>query len=93
MGGQQLSGVNAIYYYADQIYLSAGVASSDVQYVTAGTGAVNVVMTIVTVFVVELWGRRLLLLLGFSTCFSACVVLTIALVLQVPTPPARRTSK
>ncbi|XP_042551691.1 solute carrier family 2, facilitated glucose transporter member 5-like [Dipodomys spectabilis] len=82
MGGQQLSGVNAIYYYADQIYLSAGVASSDVQYVTAGTGAVNVVMTIVTVFVVELWGRRRLLLLGFSTCFSACVVLTIALVLQ-----------
>ncbi|KAM4873365.1 solute carrier family 2, facilitated glucose transporter member 5-like isoform 3-T3 [Thomomys bottae] len=82
MGGQQLSGVNAIYYYADQIYLSAGVASNDVQYVTAGTGAVNVVMTIVTVFVVELWGRRLLLLLGFSICLSACVVITIALALQ-----------
>ncbi|XP_004639780.1 solute carrier family 2, facilitated glucose transporter member 5 isoform X1 [Octodon degus] len=82
MGGQQLSGVNAIYYYADQIYLSAGVKANDVQYVTAGTGAVNVFMTICTVFVVELWGRRLLLLLGFSTCLSACVVLTVALALQ-----------
>ncbi|XP_028714297.1 solute carrier family 2, facilitated glucose transporter member 5 [Peromyscus leucopus] len=82
MAGQQLSGVNAIYYYADKIYLSAGVKSNDVQYVTAGTGAVNVFMTIVTVFVVELWGRRLLLLLGFATCLTACIVLTVALALQ-----------
>ncbi|XP_005404101.1 PREDICTED: solute carrier family 2, facilitated glucose transporter member 5 [Chinchilla lanigera] len=82
MGGQQLSGVNAIYYYADQIYLSAGVKADDVQYATVGTGAVNVFMTICTVFVVELLGRRLLLLLGFSSCLLACVVLTVALALQ-----------
>ncbi|EDL14883.1 solute carrier family 2, facilitated glucose transporter member 5 isoform X1 [Mus musculus] len=82
MAGQQLSGVNAIYYYADQIYLSAGVKSDDVQYVTAGTGAVNVFMTILTIFVVELWGRRFLLLVGFSTCLIACLVLTAALALQ-----------
>lgn len=42
-----------IYYYADEIYLSAGVKSNDVQFVTAGTGAVNVFMTIVTVSVHE----------------------------------------
>lgn len=42
-----------IYYYADQIYLSAGVKSNDVQYVTVGTGAVNVFMTILTVSVPE----------------------------------------
>nr|XP_030735274.1 solute carrier family 2, facilitated glucose transporter member 5 isoform X1 [Globicephala melas] len=82
MGGQQLSGVNAIYYYADQIYLSAGVRAQDVQYVTAGTGAVNVLMTVCAVFVVELLGRRFLLLLGFSICFTACCVLTAALALQ-----------
>ncbi|KAM9242517.1 solute carrier family 2, facilitated glucose transporter member 5-like [Dugong dugon] len=82
MGGQQLSGVNAIYYYADQIYVSAGVKETQVQYVTAGTGAVNVVMTICAVFVVELLGRRLLLLLGFSICFVACCLLTAALALQ-----------
>ncbi|XP_021504230.1 solute carrier family 2, facilitated glucose transporter member 5 isoform X1 [Meriones unguiculatus] len=82
MAGQQLSGVNAIYYYADEIYLSAGVKKGDVQYVTAGTGAVNVFMTVVTIFVVECWGRRLLLLLGFSTCLISCIVLTAALALQ-----------
>uniref|UniRef100_A0A8D2CMC3 Solute carrier family 2, facilitated glucose transporter member 5 n=1 Tax=Sciurus vulgaris TaxID=55149 RepID=A0A8D2CMC3_SCIVU len=86
MAGQQLSGVNAIYYYADQIYLDAGVKANDVQYVTAGTGAVNVVMTFCTVLVVELWGRKLLLLLGFSTCVLACTVLTVALALQDTAP-------
>uniref|UniRef100_A0AAX7VC55 Solute carrier family 2, facilitated glucose transporter member 5 n=1 Tax=Astatotilapia calliptera TaxID=8154 RepID=A0AAX7VC55_ASTCA len=49
--GQQLSGVNAIYYYADSIYGSAGVRESDIQYVTVGTGAVNVFMTITALFV------------------------------------------
>ncbi|XP_071073899.1 solute carrier family 2, facilitated glucose transporter member 5 isoform X3 [Dasypus novemcinctus] len=82
MGGQQLSGVNAIYYYADEIYLRAGVEPADVQYVTAGTGAVNVLITFLAVFVVEVLGRRILLLLGFSVCFVACCVLTAALVLQ-----------
>ncbi|KAM4610669.1 solute carrier family 2, facilitated glucose transporter member 5 [Polymixia lowei] len=80
--GQQLSGVNAIYYYADSIYASAGVKDSHIQYVTVGTGAVNVFMTIAAVFVVEASGRRLLLLIGFGICCGACVLLTIALSFQ-----------
>uniref|UniRef100_G3VH94 Solute carrier family 2, facilitated glucose transporter member 5 n=2 Tax=Sarcophilus harrisii TaxID=9305 RepID=G3VH94_SARHA len=82
MAGQQFSGVNAIFYYADQIYRKAGVAINDVQYVTVGTGAVNVLMTILAVFIVELLGRKMLLLIGFSTCCLACIILTIALSLQ-----------
>ncbi|KAM4562529.1 solute carrier family 2, facilitated glucose transporter member 5 [Odontesthes bonariensis] len=80
--GQQLSGVNAIYYYADSIYGSAGVNENDVQYVTVGTGAVNVFMTIAAVFIVESSGRKLLLLLGFGICCGACVLLTVALSFQ-----------
>ncbi|CAN9516211.1 unnamed protein product [Ophioblennius macclurei] len=80
--GQQLSGVNAIYYYADNIYASAGVKPNDIQYVTVGTGAVNVLMTIAAVFIVEASGRRLLLLCGFGICCGACVLLTVALNLQ-----------
>lgn len=38
-----------IYYYADSIYASAGVKQNDIQYVTVGTGAVNVFMTIAAV--------------------------------------------
>ncbi|XP_068096798.1 solute carrier family 2, facilitated glucose transporter member 5 isoform X2 [Hyperolius riggenbachi] len=80
--GQQLSGINAVYYYADSIYRNAGVAEDTVQYVTVATGAVNVLMTLGAVFIVDWWGRRLLLLLGFGTCCTACIVLTIALVYQ-----------
>ncbi|KAG7227100.1 hypothetical protein INR49_022447 [Caranx melampygus] len=80
--GQQLSGVNAIYYYADNIYATAGVKPNDIQYVTVGTGALNVFMTIAAVFIVEASGRRLLLLCGFGICCGACVLLTVALNLQ-----------
>uniref|UniRef100_A0A673LY11 Solute carrier family 2, facilitated glucose transporter member 5 n=1 Tax=Sinocyclocheilus rhinocerous TaxID=307959 RepID=A0A673LY11_9TELE len=83
--GQQLSGVNAIYYYADSIYSSAGVADDHVQYVTVGTGAVNVFMTIAAVshlLFLEKSGRKLLLLIGFGVCCGACVLLTIALYFQ-----------
>lgn len=38
-----------IYYYADSIYASAGVNENDIQFVTVGTGAVNVFMTIAAV--------------------------------------------
>nr|XP_060615042.1 solute carrier family 2, facilitated glucose transporter member 5-like [Anolis sagrei ordinatus] len=82
MMGQQLSGVNAIYYYADEIYLSTGLNKYDVQFVTVGTGAVNVVMTFLAVFIVESLGRRILLLVGFGICCVACAVLTIALNLK-----------
>ncbi|XP_035761595.1 solute carrier family 2, facilitated glucose transporter member 5-like [Neolamprologus brichardi] len=89
--GQQLSGVNAIYYYADSIYGSAGVRESDIQYVTVGTGAVNVFMSVTAVFIVEASGRRLLLLCGFGICCGACVLLTVALNLQVSYRPVSAT--
>ncbi|XP_048417586.1 solute carrier family 2, facilitated glucose transporter member 1a [Stegostoma tigrinum] len=80
--GQQLSGVNAIYYYADSIYRSAGVKENDIQYVTVGTGAVNVFMTIAAISIVEALGRRKLLLFGFAICCISCAVLTTSLNLQ-----------
>ncbi|KAL8198358.1 UNVERIFIED_CONTAM: Solute carrier 2, facilitated glucose transporter member 5 [Gekko kuhli] len=82
MMGQQLSGINAVYYYADKIYESAGVNADDVQFVTAGTGAVNVVTTLLAVFIVEALGRRILLVAGFGICCVACAVLTVALNLK-----------
>lgn len=46
-----------IYYYANSIYSSAGVDESNIQYVTVGTGAVNVFMTIAAVgaFLLKRW--------------------------------------
>ncbi|XP_065593867.1 solute carrier family 2, facilitated glucose transporter member 5-like isoform X1 [Cyrtonyx montezumae] len=82
MMGQQLSGVNAIFYYADRIFLSAGVDANSAQYVTVSIGAINVLMTFLAVFIVESLGRRILLLAGFGLCCGSCAVLTLALNLQ-----------
>ncbi|XP_027738275.1 solute carrier family 2, facilitated glucose transporter member 5 [Empidonax traillii] len=82
MMGQQLSGVNGVFYYADRIFESAGVPSNSIQYVTVSIGAINVVMTLLAVFIVESLGRRILLLAGFALCCASCAVLTLALNLQ-----------
>ncbi|XP_068018044.1 solute carrier family 2, facilitated glucose transporter member 11-like isoform X3 [Melanerpes formicivorus] len=37
--GQQLSGINAIYFYATYIFEQAGITSEQIPYVTLGTGA------------------------------------------------------
>ncbi|XP_043851010.1 solute carrier family 2, facilitated glucose transporter member 7 isoform X1 [Dromiciops gliroides] len=86
MAGQQLSGINAVNYYADTIYATAGVNPMHSQYVTVGAGIVNIVMTVLSAFTVELLGRRRLLLVGYGICGSACLVLTLALIFQNKVP-------
>ncbi|XP_003822170.4 solute carrier family 2, facilitated glucose transporter member 7 [Pan paniscus] len=86
MAGQQLSGINAINYYADTIYTSAGVEAAHSQYVTVGSGVVNIVMTITSAVLVERLGRRHLLLAGYGICGSACLVLTVVLLFQNRVP-------
>ncbi|KAF4795556.1 Solute carrier family 2, facilitated glucose transporter member 5 [Turdus rufiventris] len=71
-----------VFYYADRIFESAGVQSSSIQYVTVSIGAINVVMTLLAVFIVESLGRRILLLAGFLLCSASCAILTLALNLQ-----------
>ncbi|XP_016050288.1 solute carrier family 2, facilitated glucose transporter member 7 [Erinaceus europaeus] len=82
MAGQQLSGINAINYYADLIYISAGVDSIQSQYVTVGAGVVNIVMTLISAITVELLGRQRLLLVGYGICGLSCLILTLALLFQ-----------
>ncbi|XP_021017037.1 solute carrier family 2, facilitated glucose transporter member 7 isoform X2 [Mus caroli] len=86
MAGQQLSGINAVNYYADVIYTSAGVDPTQSQYVTLGSGVINLVMTLISAIIIERLGRRILLLSGYAICCSACLVLTVALLLQSTVP-------
>uniref|UniRef100_A0A8C5P369 Solute carrier family 2 (facilitated glucose transporter), member 7 n=1 Tax=Jaculus jaculus TaxID=51337 RepID=A0A8C5P369_JACJA len=86
MAGQQLSGISAVNYYADTIYTSAGVEPAHSQYVTVGAGVLNIAMTIISAVTIERLGRRFLLLAGYGICGSACLVLTVALLLQNKVP-------
>lgn len=61
----------------------AGMNSSGAQYATLGMGTLNVLMTLISLFLVELSGRKTLLLIGFSSMFIDTVLLTISLMFVV----------
>nr|XP_061803290.1 solute carrier family 2, facilitated glucose transporter member 1-like isoform X1 [Nerophis lumbriciformis] len=74
---QQLSGINAVFYYSTGIFEKAGV--SEPVYATIGAGAVNTAFTVVSLFVVERMGRRPLHLTGLMGMAISAVVLTVAM--------------
>uniref|UniRef100_A0A1A8BK36 Solute carrier family 2 (Facilitated glucose transporter), member 1b n=1 Tax=Nothobranchius kadleci TaxID=1051664 RepID=A0A1A8BK36_NOTKA len=76
---QQLSGINAVFYFSTLIFEKAGVEQP--VYATIGTGVVNTAFTVVSLFVVERAGRRSLQLLGVLGMAGSAVLLTIALAL------------
>jgi sugar porter (SP) family MFS transporter len=64
---QQVTGINTVIYYAPLIIRSAGISSdSGAILATAGIGAVNVLMTIVSMWLIDRIGRRPLLLTGIA---------------------------
>ncbi|XP_027694405.1 solute carrier family 2, facilitated glucose transporter member 3 [Vombatus ursinus] len=71
---QQLSGINAVFYYSTGIFTDAGV--KEPVYATIGAGAVNVVFTVVSLFLVERAGRRTLHLVGLGG-MTVCTVLMV----------------
>jgi sugar porter (SP) family MFS transporter len=64
---QQVTGINTVIYYAPMILQSAGISSaSGAILTTAGIGVVNVLMTIVAMWLIDRIGRRPLLLTGIA---------------------------
>ncbi len=62
---QQVTGINTVIYYAPTIIQSAGLPSAEAAILaTAGIGLVNVLMTIVAMWLIDRVGRRPLLLTG-----------------------------
>ena len=64
---QQVTGINTIIYYAPSIIRSAGISSIRGSILaTAGIGLVNVIMTLVSMWLIDRVGRRPLLLTGIA---------------------------
>lgn len=81
---QQLSGINAVIYYAPEIFNHAGFGSAETRVLaTVGIGTVNFATTILAMFLIDRLGRRPLLVLGFAG--AAATMLTIALAVANPT--------
>jgi sugar porter (SP) family MFS transporter len=73
---QQVTGINTVIYYAPKIIQAAGISSaSGAILATAGIGLVNVVMTVVSMWLIDRVGRRPLLLTGIAGMVAALGVL------------------
>ncbi|XP_077576755.1 solute carrier family 2, facilitated glucose transporter member 1 [Stigmatopora nigra] len=81
---QQLSGINAVFYYSTGIFDTAGVTQPI--YATIGAGVVNTVFTVVSLFLVEKAGRRTLHLVGLGGMAISALLMTISLSLVKSTP-------
>src|ERR1700689_4909626 len=76
---QQVTGINTVIYYAPQIIRSAGISSaSGAILATAGIGVVNVVMTLVSMWLIDRMGRRPLLLTGTAGIVTTLGILGFA---------------
>lgn len=70
----QVTGINAIMYYAPEIFKSTGDASGSALMQTVLVGVINVLFTLVAIKYVDRWGRRTLLLIG---CIGMAICLAI----------------
>ena len=73
---QQITGINTIIYYAPTIFQLAGLGSAAQSILaTAGVGAVNVLMTVASLRLLDRLGRRPLLLTGIAGMIVSLTVL------------------
>lgn len=60
----QLSGINAIIYFAPRIFESAGIATEDALISTIGIGVINLVATMLGLYLIDKLGRKMLMYIG-----------------------------
>ncbi|GAB6021078.1 hypothetical protein CHUAL_003712 [Chamberlinius hualienensis] len=82
MLSQQLSGINAVIFFSTDIFKSAGLANDVALYATIGMGTINVIMTVISLALVERAGRKTLHLIGLSGLNLVCLLLTVCLALK-----------
>ena len=76
---QQITGINTVIYFAPTIFQSAGLSSAATSILaTAGVGAVNVIMTIVSIRLIDRLGRRQLLFWSLGGMTVTLLVLAVA---------------
>lgn len=80
----KMPGINAVTFYSTDIFRSAGLDGDWPVYATIILGVVQLVMTIVCMFIVDRAGRKLLLLIGmiglavFSFGLALCRIFAVS---------------
>ncbi|MGE4587515.1 MAG: sugar porter family MFS transporter [Mangrovibacterium sp.] len=80
---QQWCGINVIFNYAEEIFTSAGYSVGNMLFNIVITGTVNLIFTLVAMYVVDSWGRRKLMLLGSALLAGIYLVLGGSYLLEI----------
>jgi len=84
--GMQLSGIDAIWFYTNDIFKNAGIPEPHIQYTTVGTGAIEVISGMLGCFTIERLGRRSLMIGGFLFMGFCCAGITVSVLYQAELP-------
>ncbi|KAK7865507.1 hypothetical protein R5R35_003209 [Gryllus longicercus] len=79
---QQLSGINAVFYYSTGLFVSSGLSEEQAKFATIGIGSIMVVMTLVSIFLMDRMGRRSLHLYGLGGMFIFSIFITISFLIK-----------
>ncbi|KAM4049153.1 solute carrier family 2, facilitated glucose transporter member 11-like [Anomaloglossus baeobatrachus] len=80
--GQQLTGMNAIYFYAEYVFKKTGIPTENIPYVTLGTGVCECITAMTCGLLIDRTGRRVLIISGYSLMALFCIILTVTLKYQ-----------
>ncbi|XP_075067256.1 solute carrier family 2, facilitated glucose transporter member 11-like [Mixophyes fleayi] len=64
--GQQLCGINAIYFYAEYVFKQSGIPTESIPYITLGTGVCECITAMTCGLLIDRAGRRILIIGGYS---------------------------
>jgi SP family arabinose:H+ symporter-like MFS transporter len=84
---QQITGINAVIYYAPRFFETAGLGRSSAIFQSALIGLVNLAFTLVAIALVDKWGRKPMLLTGCAGMGLSFILLGAAFKFQLFSGP------
>ncbi|KAG5452059.1 Solute carrier 2, facilitated glucose transporter member 3, variant 2 [Clonorchis sinensis] len=80
--GQQLSGMNGLLFYSVELFKSNGLSAAAANYATTGIGCVLLGVTIISIFVIDRVGRRVLLIWGLCVVLTSLLIFTLRMIIK-----------
>ncbi|KAM4808095.1 uncharacterized protein WCC33_003115 [Rhinophrynus dorsalis] len=81
-GALQLVGINAVYFYAYDVFHNAGIPTSQTPYVSMGVGFTELLTTVLCGSLIDRIGRKVLLWVNYGIMALILALLTVTLSLQ-----------
>ncbi|XP_053666520.1 solute carrier family 2, facilitated glucose transporter member 3-like [Anopheles marshallii] len=78
-GGQQLSGINAVFFYSVSIFESVGLSSNAAKFANLGVGCLNLFVSLFLPLLMARYNRRALSILSCSCCAIILFILTLSI--------------